>query len=559
MARTTTGIDVGSHTSIALRGAFKKNTFVAAGFAVANHRGDDVSSSWAALQPGFKPKDARVGVSGREVNVRYTRVPRVPDWQLRNLMRFEVAEIGDQSGAAVASDFNLLPEIPEIEGEDVVLLSMARESMLEEHQTGLARIGGSLDSFSPTAVALYNAWLRFGVIEEDTVLLANIGHDNVDVVICRGPDLLFARNLNGGSRLFQEVIKERFNCSSDQAEKIKVDMATLRPSANYASPNHERASRAILGAAGQLLSLLQSTVLFCKSQVKITGLKLDRVFLCGGGAALDGLPEYLSSGMSVPVALFDPFDLVDTSALSADEQAALEDFRLESVPALGLATMASDSDSYSLEILPASLAKKRNFWGGTFWMIAAGLLAAAYLGFAAYSEKQRLDDITSRNRAISSQLRRAVAVQNETAGLAAENERLAALAHELEGLVGAGEQLARVLDVLGRDLPSDFWVQRLTSEFGADDELGVVRADERPIVSIKGRAREGTDSPAVLHQGFVQALGEQLAGARINPSLTPTGDAFSVDLTLFGPDTATNGAEDEEAVSDASDDAQGEG
>ena len=32
------------------------------------------------------------------------RVPRVPDWQLRNLMRFEVEEIGDQRLAHPVSD-----------------------------------------------------------------------------------------------------------------------------------------------------------------------------------------------------------------------------------------------------------------------------------------------------------------------------------------------------------------------------------------------------------------------------------------------------------------------
>jgi len=534
MARTTTGIDVGSHSSVALRGAFKKNTFHATGFAAAQHRGTGIEAAWGALTPEFKPTAARIGISGREVNVRYTRVPLVPDWQLRNLMHFEVAEIGDQSGA-VASDFNLLPQIPEIEGEDVVLLAMARESMLAEHEAGLRSVDGSLDAFSPAAIGLYNAWLRFGVIEEDTVLIANIGHDNIDVVICRGPDLLFARNLSGGSRLFQDAIAQNLACSDGQAEKLKVEMTTLRPGATYPTPNHERASRAILGAAGQLLSLLQSTVLFCKSQVKITSLRIDRVLLCGGGAALDGLPEYLAGGMGVPVELFDPFRVVETSALSPEALEALEDYKLEAVVALGLATMASDPDSYSLEILPGALAKSRQFWGGTFWLIAAAILAAAFLGYSAFVEKSKLDDIRGRNAAISSQLRRAVAVHNETTALAADSAALSELAHELEGVVGSGEQLARVLAILGRDLPADFWVQRLTSSWSADEELQVVRADERPILSIKGRTREGTDSPAVLYQNFTQALSAGLPGARINPSLTPTGDGFSVDLTLFGP------------------------
>ena len=287
MAKTATGIDVGLRTTKVLKGQYKGNTFHVSDFAVHSHACDSPEQGWDGLELSFKPGASRVGLTGKDVNIRYTRVPRVPDWQLRNLMHFEVAEIGDQSGSEVASDFNLLPEMPEIEGEDVVLLAMAREGLLESHVDGLSGVGGQIDAFMPNALALYNAWIRYGVLEDETVLVANIGHDNIDVVIVRGPDLVFARNLSGGSRLFDDALAQRFSVGAKKAEELKIDMATLRPGAQYKDANQEKASRAIMGAAGQLLSLLQSTLLFSKSQLKIPGLKLDRVMLCGGGAALE--------------------------------------------------------------------------------------------------------------------------------------------------------------------------------------------------------------------------------------------------------------------------------
>ena len=121
MAKSVTGIDVGSRTAIALRGEVKGNTFAVSHFAVAPGGYAELAQAMT-----FKPGAARVGLSGPELNIRYTRVPRVPDWQLRKLMRFEVEEVGGSSGSEVASDYNVLPEMPEIEGEDVVLLSMAK-------------------------------------------------------------------------------------------------------------------------------------------------------------------------------------------------------------------------------------------------------------------------------------------------------------------------------------------------------------------------------------------------------------------------------------------------
>ncbi len=502
-------------------------------------RSREITEGWAAVELGFKPTNARVGLTGREVNIRYTRAPRVPDWQLRNLMRFEVEEIGEQAGAGVASDFNLLPPLPEIEGEDVVLLAMARENLLDAHLAGLAKVGGVLDAFSPNAVALYNAWLRFGVVGDETVLLANIGHDNVDVAIVRGPDLLFARNLTGGSRLFEDALSQRLGVSGEKAAEIKETLVTLDPGARFTDPNREKASRAVLGAAGQLLSLLQSAVLFCKSQVKVSGLKLDRVLLAGGGAALDGLPKYLSAGLSVPVEIFDPWRVIDTSALPAEQAAELEDHKLESVAALGLAAMACDPQAWSIEILPAKLRKKREFLEGPVWLAVAGVLALLYLGFDAVRTSSRLTDARTHARALEQQVKQVSATHHKAEELASENARLEKTAELLFEAKGGGEQLARTIAALEHSLPDEFWITQLLTDQRSDPELRIPKGSERPTVSIGGRAREGTTSLSTQFAAFVQGLKKGLppeTALRERPA--PNGAKFTVDLCSFAPPEA---------------------
>jgi type IV pilus assembly protein PilM len=539
MARVVTGVDVGLRTAKFLRGSWKGNTLKLSGFAATPIASKEYAEGWAAADPGFKPVNARVGLTGRDVNIRYTRAPRVPDWQLKNLMRFEVEEIGEHAGQGVASDFNLLPPLPEIEGEDVVLLAMARESLLDAHAEGLAKHGGSLDAFSPNAVALYNAWLRFGVVGDETVLLANIGHENVDVVIARGPDLLFARNLTGGSKLFDDAIAQRLGVSAEKATEIKETLVTLDPSARLADPNQEKASRAALGAAGQVLSLLQSAVLFCKSQVRVTGLKLDRVLLCGGGAALAGLPKYLASGLSVPVELFDPWRVVDASALSPEERARLEEHRLESVVALGLAAMASDPEAWSIEILPAKLKKKREFLEGPVWLAVAGVLALGYLGFDAFRTSGRLAETRTRARALESDVKKASQTHHRTEELALENARLQKTAQVLFESKGTGEQLARTISLLEKSLPDELWITQISTDLRADPELRIPKGSERPTVSIVGRAREGTTALSTLRGAFIEAVTRGLppsTALRDRPS--PTGAKFTIDLTMFAPPPA---------------------
>ena len=547
MAKTATGIDVGSRSAIALRGAWKGGTFQLSGVEAATNGAGDLASGWSALGSSFKLGKARVGISGREVNVRYTRVPAGPDWQLRNLMRFEVQEIGDQSGAEVASDFNLLPRPPEVDGEDIVVLAMSRESLLDEHIGGLEAAGGSLDAFSPASIALYNAFVRYGVVQDDTVLVANIGHETTDVVIARGADLLFARNLAGGSKLFDEALMQRLGLGADRAEDVKIEHVDLTPGARPRSSEGEKATRSVMGAAGQLMSLLQSAVMFAKTQIKLQGLKLDRVLICGGGAGLAGLPEYLSAGMGVPVKLFDAFHVVDTSSLSPEEVETLEAHELEAVVALGLATMASDDEAYSLEIVPAAVAKKREFFGGTLWLIGAAVLGLGFLGFKAKSMAARLDKLEGQSRGLMSRAKRAESIHASTEELAAENEELAKRTEVLQGVSGSGEQIARALALFDQHLPKDFWITRIESSFESDEELGIESQDPRPILSVRGQLREGVESPTGQFQTMMSNIQDALPSVILNPGIERQG--FSVDMTLFAPveEIATDDEDGEDA------------
>ncbi len=528
MARAASGVDIGTSSAKCLAGELKGSTFVVRSFALVENPDGSLGGGWAALA-GEMHGAARIGINGRDLNLRYTRVPRLPDWQLRRLMRFESEEIGGQSESRVASDFNVLPEMPEIEGEDVVLLALARESLLEEHLEGLKGAGGKLGGFTPNAIALYNTFLRYGVVEDDTVLLADIGHENLNVVLVRGGDLVFARNLTGGSRLFDRALAERFGLEEARARAYKLKEGTLDTGKPFRDANQEKAARTLTAPAGQILSLLQSAVVFAKSQVKLSSLKLDRVLLCGGGAKLPGLPAYLTRGLSVPVELFDPFRVIDLSRLDPETSELLEEHRLEAVVALGLATSAADPEAYAIEILPEKVRKQREFLGGTSFLIAAAALAVLFLGLRAWRYRGELAELRSERDRLAREYQRVERTNRQTASLLEENAQLSDHSQELFVLSGAGEQLTRVLDALERDLPADFWVDTLTMAWEFDPDLGIPRGDERPILRVRGRAREGTDSPALLFEEFTAALRKRLPEAHLKERMGETD--FTLDLS----------------------------
>src|SRR5207244_2183078 len=99
---------------------------------------------------------------------------------------------------------------------------------------------------------------------------------------------------------------------------------TPRGQARYPDATSEKVANAIMGVAGQVSQLIQSTLMIGRAQTKLPDLKVDRVWLAGGGASLKGLDAYLKQSMGVPVEKLNLLETLDLSELDDAEKAQLE-------------------------------------------------------------------------------------------------------------------------------------------------------------------------------------------------------------------------------------------
>ena len=386
------GLTIGSRSLRAVevrrKGAIWQVVRVAAAPLSGAEDGARVASARSALAAAGMKGTALLGLSGKDLIVRYTRVPRVPDWRLEMLMRFEIAEVAEQSGGAVAADWALL-SLPAAAGEDdTVMVALARNAHLRPRldavrAAGLSDLGGC-----PRSIALYHAFVtNCKVPPGEVTLLLHLGHENTDVAIQRDGALLFGRNMGGGGRPFTEALAAAFHVAPETAERMKHQKGNVTPrqKARYADSSEEKVANTLLGTAGSVVAAVHSSLMFCKAQTKLQDLRIDRVLVAGAGARIKGMCEYLQSGLAVPVEPFDPFEGVDTTALDAESAEALKEEGPALAAALGLAQMAADDKAFRLEILPEADRKKRHFVDHTAWLIASGVVAAAGLVFL-YSE-----------------------------------------------------------------------------------------------------------------------------------------------------------------------------
>ena len=83
-------------------------------------------------------------------------------------------------------------------------------------------------------------------------------------------------------------------------------------------------------------------------------------------------------------------------------------------------------------------------------------------------------------------------------------------------------------------LPAGFWLEGMSTDFGHDEGLGIRPQEERPILRLRGRAREGTEATTQLFQDFVSGMRASLPGISIEERMGDTAAFFTLDLSAYG-------------------------
>ncbi|MFQ5653359.1 MAG: pilus assembly protein PilM [Planctomycetota bacterium] len=326
-----------------------------------------------------------LGVTGSSATLRYNVLPPVPDWRLALILKYETEEMAEKSGEALSSD-SLLLEIPESPTDDLILLvGMGKELLVQPRIEQLEAAGARVRMAIPHAVALFHAYRHsLKGVPRETVLLADVGARETQIVLAAEGRLLFARSVNFGGDQMDEILARRLDVRPDAARKLKEELHGGR----IPEPVIENARSALRSSHGQLLQILQSSITFCRAQTRIPEITLDRVLVSGGGVLLPEVPRFLEDGFQVPVEVFRP------KLAGVD----LPGDPTRWVTALGLAAAQLDPERRILDLLPSPAKARRRFRERTvfLWGSAAALLLALLLqligAFAAHQRVSAVED-----------------------------------------------------------------------------------------------------------------------------------------------------------------------
>ncbi len=479
-----------------------------------------------------------LGIGGQDCMMRYTRIPPVPAWRLKVIMQYEASEVAEKIGEPLASGYRPLQLAREADEDQTILIGLAKEKPLQDLLDALESAGIVVERVIPGAIAVFSAHDAFGKKadpdspEDDLVLVADMGAENLSIALVLNDKLAFARSVTFGGKNFTEALAQGLGISPADAEKLKVARGGLDEREKGVHPDSVMYLRA---ASGQLLGMLQASLRFASTQIGVSLPALSRVSLLGGGMRLRGLPAFLTQGLGKPAELFSPSGVKLSSDLPQPVAKALSEKPGDFGAALGLGASrlregsGTDAAKSPLSLLPAKYAKRREFKDRTLFLYAAGALLvvflcarlahAIYANVSASSVRSQLEGVHAALDAKKKELDQTVREAEK------RKARLNRLLRESE--LTAFQ--AYVLDLLSRVVRPEIQLEKIHMDLGESEDDTSFDYNLRVAGRVNNEKRQGLDW--ILELQSALKAEERIASVEVESS-RPDGAWYTFELSL---------------------------
>lgn len=300
---------------------------------------------------GFARDNVVLALDSESSSLRYHGVPPVPSWRLELILKYEIEEVAERTGDQLSGGHIEL-QVPESESEDtLLLLGMGKDHLVQPLIDEIGTAGGRVRHAVPTSMGPYHVHLATSKInDEETVMLGDIGEAETQVLLVSGDRLLFARSVRLGINQFVESVSERCSVSVSEAE----DMTSAFLDGDLVS-SADTVQQCFRGWISQLSQSLGSSINFCKAQLKMDTVDVNRLRLSGTGADLANLGGELASALDLKTELMSLEGLPDISWCSM----------------AGVGAAVLDSDERVVDLLPAVERERKTFREKTVFLYGA--------------------------------------------------------------------------------------------------------------------------------------------------------------------------------------------
>lgn len=334
----------------------------------------------------LRGKDVRNVVSGQKVFMRFIKLPALDT----------VEDLEEQVGYEARQHIPFPPE--DIiysyqklggaeDGEQEVLLVAIKKDELDDLNSQVEAHGLKTKSVDCSITSLYNAFRANYPDEVQPVMLLDIGAKTTDILFAE-EGRFFTRSVTAAGAFVTNSLSREFNISFREAEQMKLEHGLVSLGNGHTETMSEQEANIasiVRSAVNRLSSEVQRTINHYRAQYK--GSSPTKAYICGGGARLPFMVEFLQNSLGIPVEFLNPL-----RALHVGSKVDAEALELDALclgPVVGAAVTGARVGTFNIDLVPTSVGKDRAEKRLIPIAVAAGLVAVAGAGYFAYSTNSR--------------------------------------------------------------------------------------------------------------------------------------------------------------------------
>ncbi|MEW5975641.1 MAG: type IV pilus assembly protein PilM [Acidobacteriota bacterium] len=246
----------------------------------------------------IKTRNVATSVSGHSVIVKRISLPFMSDEELQESIQWEAEQHIPFDITDVNLDYQVMSAASSGNTTDVLLVAVKKDKILNHTnvitQAGKAPLVVDIDAF-----AIQNAFeTNYSSAANATVALLNIGASIMNIVVTKGGMPLFTRDVSAGGNQFTDILQKELNLSFEEAEVIKKGKSIEGMDSTNVAALVESVSEVLLLEIQKTFDFFRATTV---------GEQIQRIYVSGGCANVQGLLDLLQQRLNLPVEMLDPF------------------------------------------------------------------------------------------------------------------------------------------------------------------------------------------------------------------------------------------------------------
>jgi type IV pilus assembly protein PilM len=253
---------------------------------------------------------AVIGAAGASVVVRNVRIPKMPESVLRKSIKFEAGRYVPSSIEDSFIEFEIMGDAED--GTMDVLVVAAPKDIVESRVRACEAAGLDVEIVDVEAFAMYRSIVEADPthgFDDEVIALVDVGAHTTNVSVVAKGVFAMTRSIPQAGQTLTEALAAYFKLPEEDAEagKAQLDLSAL---VGDSKPIENPPLRVIQPHVDDLVREIRRSLNYFQSQQTEAGHNqtVGKLVLSGGGAALQGLAEYMQHKLGLEVVRLGIFD-----------------------------------------------------------------------------------------------------------------------------------------------------------------------------------------------------------------------------------------------------------